>query len=240
MISSRHTVQRAIVMAAGKGERLRPITSHIPKPMIPVNGTRMIESIILALKANGINEIYVVTGYKKEAFTILTELYPEVRLIENPFYETCNNISSLYVVRDLLQDCMILDGDLVINNPAVLSPHFTRSGYNAVWTNERTTEWLLKVEQGVINSCSRTGGTKGWQLYSISRWNEQDGRQLQEDVTALFESGNHQIYWDDVPLFCNADHYSLGIREMEKDDVIEIDSFEELVQIDQSYSEVKL
>lgn len=233
-----HHVQRAIIMAAGKGERMHPLTEKVPKPLIRVNGRRMIETVIEALRENGITEVYVVVGHLKEQFGELKEQYPGVRLIENPYYETCNNISSLYVAREHLEDCMILDGDQIIYEPSILAPEFERSGYNAVWTDDETKEWLLQVEDGIVVSCSRTGGRGGWQLYSISRWSAEDGRRLRSHLELEFEEKrNRQIYWDDVTLFCHPEEYQLGIRPMKKSDIIEIDSLEELVAADPSYAE---
>ena len=60
-----HQIKRAIIMAAGTGSRMRPVTETIPKPMIRVNGVRMIDTVIHALHKNGIFEIYVVIGYLK-------------------------------------------------------------------------------------------------------------------------------------------------------------------------------
>ena len=228
-------VKRAIIMAAGRGERMHPLTEKTPKPLIRVNGRRMIDSVIDALRKNGTTEIYVVTGYLKEQFKVLEEQYPGVHLIENPYYESCNNISSLYAAREHLEDCMILDGDQIIYEPSILASEFERSGYNAVWTNEETREWLMQVESGIVVSCSRTGGSHGWQLYSISRWSAEDGRRLRRHLELEFEEKkNRQIYWDDVALFCHPEEYRLGIRPMEKGDIIEIDSLEELAAADPS------
>lgn len=229
-------VERAVIMAAGTGQRMRPVTLTTPKPLVRVNGVRMIDTVIRALHENGIHEIYVVTGYLKEQFAPLEREYPGVTLIENPYYDCCNNIASLYVAREHLENCMILDGDQLIFEPSILGVEFERSGYNSVWTETETGEWLQQVENGIVVSCSRTGGSHGWQLYSISRWNARDGRQLREDLELEFmEKQNRQIYWDDVAMFCHPEHYELGIWPMKAGDIMEIDSLDELAAVDPVY-----
>lgn len=231
-----HTVKRAIIMAAGIGKRMQPVTFETPKPLIRVNGIRIIDTVIQGLNSNNIFEIYVVVGYMKEKFYSLEKEYPGVKIIENPYYNTCNNISSLYMVRDHIDDALILDGDQMIYNDAILQPEFERSGYNCVWTDTDTDEWLLTVENGIVKSCSRSGGKGGWQLYSISRWTAQDGRKLKKHLELEFElKKNQQIYWDDIALFCHPEDYHLGIQEMNRKDVIEIDSIYELAQLDNYY-----
>ena len=230
-------VKRAVIMAAGQGERMRPLTLTTPKPLVAVNGTRMIDTVIRSLQRNGIEEIWVVVGYRKESFASLEDEYPGLRLLENPYYAECNNISSLYVARDHLEDAVILDGDQIIYSDGILAPTFERSGYNAVWTDGPTREWLLTVEDGVVTGCSRTGGSGGWQLYSISRWTAEDGRKLRRHLEQEFEEKrNRQIYWDDVPLFCHPEEYTLGIRPMTAADVREIDSLDELIAADPGYA----
>lgn len=232
----KNKVKRAIIMAAGFGNRMKPVTLKTPKPLVRVNGVRMIDTVINGLHENGIYEIYIVVGYLKEQFQTLTDEYEGITLIENPYYRECNNISSLYVARDHIEEAMILDGDQIIYNNKILSPEFERSGYNSVWTEGQTDEWLQTVENGVVTSCSRTGGKCGWQLYSISRWTKQDGLRLKKHIELEFETNaNRQIYWDDVALFCYPEEYELGIRPMKKEDIIEVDDLNELIALDKSY-----
>ena len=231
-----YRVERAIIMAAGLGNRMKPVTLYTPKPLISVNGTRMIDSVIQALHSNGINEIYVVVGYLKEQFKDLTERYDGITLIDNPYYDKCNNIASLFVARDYIKNAIILDADQLIINKSALRPEFEMSGYNGVFVDGHTDEWLMQTEGGRVVSCSRTGGSRGWQLFSVSRWNEEDGALLKKHLELEFlERKNTGVYWDDIPMFLHRDEYNLGVFEMQIGDVVEIDTVNELCDIDSSY-----
>ena len=95
----------------------------------------------------------------------------------------------------------------------------------------------MQVENGVVTSCSRTGGVGGWQLFSISRWSAADGRKLKKHLEEEFEvRKNCQINWDDVAMCCHFEEYELGIRPMDQGDVMEIDGLDELIEADPSYA----
>ena len=68
-------------------------------------------------------------------------------MIENPYFDSCNNISSLYAAREYLEEAMILDGDQVIYNGKNSFAVFQHSGYNCVWAEDDTEEWLLTTRQ---------------------------------------------------------------------------------------------
>ena len=232
-------IQKAIIMAAGLGNRMKPVTLDTPKPLIKVNGKRMIDSIIDALHENRITEIYVVVGYKKEQFYEWAKDKAGITIIENNLYDTCNNISSLYAAREYICNSIILDGDQIIYNKAILNSEISKSGYSCVWTDNQTDEWLLTLnEERIVTSCSRTGGKNGWQLFSVSRWTQEDGKKLKHFLEIEFDQNNNrQIYWDDVAMFCHPKNFELTVYPIKKDDILEIDSFEELCQLDKVYKD---
>lgn len=230
-----HVAKRAIIMAAGIGKRMHPLTLITPKPLVEVNGVRMIDTVIQALQKNGICDIYIVVGYQKEKFYELAEDYNGIHLIQNPFFERCNNISSLYAAREFLGECVIVDGDQVIYQPEVFKRTFSKSSYCCKWTEKQTKEWLLDVQADKVVRC-RIGGCKGWQLYGISFWTKDDGMRMRYNLEQEFEiKKNYQRYWDEVALFCYPKEYDLGIREVQEGDIVEIDSLTELIQIDSRY-----
>jgi len=165
----------------------------------------------------------------------------KINLIENPYYDKCNNISSLYVAREHLSECVIIDGDQILNNYNILNPNIERSGYCSSWVEGYTNEWLQTVDSdGTVVDCSRMGGRQGWELHGVSFWNKNDCKKLKKHLVFEFEKKNNkQIYWDDLAMFCYRKEYNLGIRKINEDDIVEIDSIDELIEIDSNYVEVK-
>lgn len=232
-------IKRAIIIAAGEGKRLRPVTLEIPKPLIKVNGKRMIDTGIEALRANGIHEIYIVVGYKKKLFYEIFGDIPGIHLIENPDYLNGNNITSMYYARQYLPEAFVLEADIIINNPKIFDRKIERSGYMALWM-EPVKEWLIEVQDKRMLGYKKNESRTGYQLVGLSMWNCEDGEKLAEDIRRAVEiDGNKEIYWDEVALGLLQSRYHLEVKRIEKNDVCEIDTFEELVMVDKSYENYK-
>lgn len=230
-------VKRAIIMAAGFGSRMKVLTQTTPKPLLPVHGTPMIETTIGYLESNGIEEIVIIVGYLKEKFEYLTTKYPNIRLVENPYYNTCNNISSIYSVRDYLDTTvMIIEGDQYFTDGNHLDLTFEHTEYNVFWSPDPTPEWVVESDDNLVfGECHTDGADKGWLVYGISRWTEQDAKTLQKYVTNEFENGTRDCYWDMVPVFIHREKFDLHVRPMSKENHVELDSLEELAAFDPTY-----
>ncbi|WP_283595069.1 NTP transferase domain-containing protein [Limosilactobacillus galli] len=228
-------IDNAIIMAAGLGTRMRPLTNSTPKPLVRVAGQPMIESVIAALHANDIYDISIVVGYLGSQFDYLADKYDGVRLVNNPYYSKYNNISSLYVARHELKNTVILDGDQIITNPQILDRHFEHSGYAGAWVDTWTDEWIMHVDdEHVVKSCDRDGGKDGWRLYSLSKWTQADSAKLCHYLVEEFENKHHfDIYWDDIAMFDYSSQFKLTVQPIKNTDIIEIDSIKQLDLVSQ-------
>ncbi len=231
-----YRAKRAIFIAAGFGTRLVPITFNTPKPLVRVHGVRIIDRLIDACLEAGINEIIIVRGYLGELFDQLLYKYPMIRFLENPVYNEANNISSALVARYMLSNAYVFEADLLISNPSIIRKYHYTSDFLAI-KKERSDDWCFRVKDGVILEEKVGGeGRDIWQMVGISYWNEADGHKLSQDIADVYASpGGKERYWEQVPLVYRKEHYQVAVRECHDEDIVEIDTFNELKAIDKTY-----
>ena len=235
MILDEYKVKRAIFIAAGFGSRMVPITINTPKPLVRVNGQRIIDTLIDACLKNGIEEIIIVRGYLKEQFDQLLYKYPMIKFIDNDMFNEANNISSAYLARDLLSNSYVFEADLLLSNPDIIKKYHYTSEFLAIPV-EHTDDWCFEVSDGVITK-ECVSGDNCYQMVGISYWNKEDGEKLALDVKEHFEKAEGKnSYWEQVPLVYYKDHYKVYVDECHMEDIVEIDTFQELAQIDSAYS----
>lgn len=230
-----YRVERAVIFAAGFGSRMVPVTLDTPKPLVQVNGVRIIDRLIDAFVANGITDITIVRGYLKDKFEVLLEKYPFLNLMSNEKYETENNISSALVAGEHVDNCYICAGDLLLSNPKVIKKYHYRSNYLASYALE-TDDWCFDFKNGFADNY-RKGGEYCFNQYEITYWNKEDSARLREDWKRAYatEKDGYDLFWEYVPLVLYKDDYQIEIRQCNKSDIMEIDNFYELVEIDPSY-----
>ena len=214
-----------------------PITVNTPKPLVRVWGVSIIDRLLDAVITAGIEEIYIIRGYLKDEFTQLLEKYPTITFIDNPQYDTTNNISSALLAKDLFEDAYVFASDLLLANPSLIQQYQYRSNYLA-FPVEQTDDWCFAVDEGdIIKGIAKGSSRSCWQMVGASYWNAADGRRLAEDIPDVFNSSEEakQIFWDDVALDRCPERYSIRVRQCDPSDIVEIDTFQELQELDRAY-----
>lgn len=229
-----YRAKRVIFLAAGLGARLIPLTLNTPKPLIRVNGSRIIDTAIDACLAVGIEEIYIVRGHLSEQFDQLLSKYPQIRFLENPAFNETNNISSAMCARYLMKNAYVMEADLILNNPSVIRKYNYTSNCLGVPV-EKTDDWCILSTGGIAKQLVQ-GGTNCHHLFSVYYWNEEDGGKLARHIEEVYHSpGGKERFWDLTPMLYFNKEYHVEIVECRMEDITEIDTLRELQAVDQAY-----
>ncbi len=230
-----YRVKKAVILAAGFGSRMMPATADKPKPMVTVNGTRIIDTLLDSLVAVGINDITIVRGYKKEKFDEIIAKYPFIKFIDNDRFDKENNISSAITALKEIDNCYLCEADLYISNPCIITKYQYTSNILGSYSLE-TDDWSFQLDNSghIINY--QKGNTYCWNYYGISYWTKKDSAQLRKDWMDIYET-NKDVFWEEVPLVLRKENYQVEIRQCQKKDIMEIDNYYELAQLDSTYRE---
>ena len=222
---------RAIILAAGMGTRLRPLTLKTPKPLIPVQGEPMAERQIKFLHEKGIKDIIIVTGYLNESFHYLQEKYG-VKLVHNDKYNEYNNLYTMYLVKEFLPNAFVLEGDVYLNRN-ILDETVTESTYFSARKSNFNNEWMLKIgTDGYLDNIVVGSDDEELIMCGVSYWSQEDGEFLKGKLEQAVEQGGfEQLFWDNL-VKDSLDELKIEVRELKSDDLFEIDSLDELNELE--------
>lgn len=218
----------AIILAAGMGIRLRPLTNEIPKCLVKVNGTPMIERQIQYLHESGITDITLISGYKAEKLDYLKEKY-NVSIVFNEKYDICNNIYSMYKVLDKFSDTWVIEGDVFMNKNCFDST-IDKSAYFCVYKENYKSEWgLISDDEGKLKEIT-IGNGSGCIMSGISYWTKTEAAYIVKQIKKLISNNDYtNLFWDNAVL----DIYkNLDINIKSIDNIYEIDTEVELIEVE--------
>ena len=226
----------AILMAAGLGSRMRPLTDTLAKPLVPVIGRPLIETVIAALLKRGVADIYIVVGYRKEQFEPLGAKYPNVHLVENREYLSKNNIGSIAVAADQMSgaDCFVCEADLFVPSENLLCRPLERSGYFGKFLPGRSEDWVFGTSGGRITRIGK-GGDDCFNMVGISFFKQPDAARIAAAVRdAAQKPENAQLFWDDIVDRLVKDDLDLVVHEVHPGEVVECDTMQDLENLEAS------
>ena len=200
---------QAIILAAGMGRRLGDYTKDNTKCMVPVNGVKLIDRLLGQLSKQSLNRVIIVVGYKgQELRNYIGNRYDgqlNIEYAENPVYDKTNNIYSLALVKDKLQedDTLLIESDLILSDNMI--PMLIQNTYPNLALVAKYETWMdgtmvkLDDDQNIVNFISK----------DAFDYNEVDSYYKTVNIYKLSQQFSQQKY---VP-FLNAYTKAVGNNE---------------------------
>jgi len=227
----------AVLMAAGLGSRMRPLTEKVPKPLVKAHGRSMIDTVISALEGRGVEHIYIVVGYLGEQFGFLAEKYPNVTIIRNTEYNEKNNISSIHAAAEVMRtaDCFICEADLFVSDPSIFKAKLDRSCYYGKMVKDYSDDWVFDLDKDGFITRVGKGGTDTYNMVGVSYFKQKDAALIADAVLEAYRhEGHEQLYWDEI-VDQQLGNLKLVINPVTAEQIVEIDSVDELAEFDPDY-----
>lgn len=228
---------KAVILAAGVGTRLKPITNNIPKCLVKVMNKPILQYQIESYLYAGIKDLIIVAGYLSDKIEVfLQKKYfgiADIKIIYNENFKTTNNMYSLYLTQFLLNDCFIVsNADVVM--PLDMIKYIVTSEYEnciAVQKNNYNNESMkIKVDRNVIRTISKTINRENSYGTSIDiyRFGNTAKNKLFNIINEIIEIKKDKNLWTEVAinmLVSQINFYPLDIKNRYW---YEIDNFEDL------------
>lgn len=219
--------RNAVILAAGFGMRMVPINTEVPKGLLEVDGETLIERLIKQLNEVGIFEIDIVVGFMKDKYEFLIDQYG-VNLVYNPDYALKNNIHSLALVADKLNNTYILPCDVWSKDNPFASEEFY-SWYSVSELIDDDSTVRINRQRELIPIAKGKGGNT---MVGIAYLLEEHADILQKSIKEYTLDKEHEeSFWEEA-LFAEEEKITIYARVFQSDEIFEIDTYEQLRELD--------
>lgn len=226
-----HHPQQAVILAAGFGMRMVPINTEEPKGLLEVNQEPLIERLIKQLHDKNVRKIYIVVGFMKEHYEYLIDKY-DVRLIVNPHYHEWNNIYSLYLAKEHLNNSYVVPCDIWFKNTP-FSEVEDQSWYMFSDHQHEDSHWKV-TNRGTVKHVS-AGGNK---MVGLAYLNTGAGDNLKQLLDQRIVHQSHlDEFWESMLI--DGDRFAINSYVIKDNQFAEINSYEELRDLDSSSNHLR-
>lgn len=236
---------KAIILAAGIGSRLRPITDEKPKALVNVNSKPIIYYTLKSLMQNGIDEVILCVGYKATYLVNFCESnFPEINFtfVENKIYEDTNNMYSLYLAKEHLEgDVFIMNADVMFDQKIIKGMLEVSSSCVAVDVGRYIDESMkVEVVDGMIVGMSKsiTQANAYGSSIDIYKFKAQDLKAINQELKRIIKKQKIMNQWTEVMLdnLFKQKKINVTVYNIENSKWYEIDNFEDLEQAEMIFN----
>lgn len=233
LIISSAKPKNAVILAAGFGMRMVPINRETPKALLEVNGEPLIERLITQLHEVEIYEIYVVVGFMKESFEYLIDEYG-IELIVNENYALKNNLSSLALVADKLTNTYVIPCDVWCDRN-LFRRHEMYSWYMVSDLVDDSSDVRVNRKMELVKVDRKNGGNT---MVGISYISDKDAPVVRDRISQMAGMARYDVsFWEEA--LYEKDKMVIQARVVHLTDVVEIDTYEQLRDLDSHSNQLK-
>jgi len=240
---------KAIILAAGVGSRLMPLTADKPKCMVDVCGKPILVRMLEHLESIGVGEATIVHGYKGECIQdVVGTRFGRVAIdyLENPDFKDTNSMYSLWLAREVLeQGCLVIEGDAICERH-VLELLGEKRGLGSFWAGKvfdgtidgcvlTTDDSGRIVQQDIIRDPEKKKYSNKYKSAGMLSLGADYGRSLSSWLTQAVETGQVNKYYDLI-IGSNLSVCPIQIMDIGNIFWYEIDTVEDLTLVEDTLS----
>jgi len=218
---------KAVILAAGLGKRMRPLTDTMPKCLIKVGKYPFIEYIIRALHENHIDDIFVVAGYKAE---MIQKRYPNLNYIYNPFYESTNSIVSLWLSGlSVSGDVIVINSDVLLDSKLIQRIRDCKRScivYTKEWSEDKG--YKVAIKNSLVKRMGMKLSSTSGEYCGITKFIRVDFEAMKHFLHEALKKKDFSVWYEDIVSHMAGKGYKFTPLSIENDFWFEIDTPEEL------------